>query len=282
MAQPLIRTFAGRRWLAGGLALLAVAGFLAILFAWAPRPPALDGTYYLTGWTLLGAMVFLTLYNLRKKLTYPPLISSATWLQLHVYVGLLSAVLFVLHVGVAIPNGPFELTMAVLYLLVAGSGVLGIWLSRIAPARLNTRGHEVIFERIPLFRRQLRERAEQIAVDSVRDTETTTLADFYRDRLADFFAAPRNFWLHLLQSNRPLRQLTGELHALHRYLDEEERRLADELEELIEAKDALDYHRAIQGVLKGWLFVHIPLTYGLMTCVAVHAVLVHTYIGAAG
>lgn len=280
MAQPLTKTFAGRRRLAFALTLLAGAGLTALIYAEAPRPPALAGTYYLSGWILLGVCVFLALYNGRKKLTYPPLFSSASWLQIHIYVGLLSFLLFGLHVGLRVPNGPFELTLAALFLLVAGSGVVGLWITRVAPARLNARGHEVIAERIPEYRRELRERAEQLTIDSLHESETTTLADFYRDRLADFFSGLRNRWRHLLQSNRPVRQLTGELRTLHRYLDDAERQRADELEELIEAKDALDYHAVTQGLLKGWLFVHIPLTFALLLCAAVHAVLVHTFIGA--
>jgi hypothetical protein len=164
---------------------------------------------------------------------------------------------------------------------VAGSGVLGLWITRVAPGRLNARGHEVIAERIPAHRRELRERAEQLVIEAMRESETTTLADFYRDRLDRFFAGLSNPVRHLLQSSRALRQLISELHTLHRYLDEQERSRADELEQLIEAKDALDYHAVTQGVLKGWLFAHIPLTFALLLCAAVHAVLVHTFIGAA-
>ncbi len=44
-----------------------------------------------------------------------------------------------------------------------------------------------------------------------------------------------------------------------------------------DAKDALDYHHAMQGVLKGWLFVHIPLTYVTLIFIVVHVVIVHTF-----
>ena len=51
------------------------------------------------------------------------------------------------------------------------------------------------------------------------------------------------------------------------------------LTKIIDAKDALDYHQAMQGVLKGWLFLHIPLTYMLMLTVALHAIIMHTWVG---
>ena len=50
---------------------------------------------------------------------------------------------------------------------------------------------------------------------------------------------------------------------------------------LIQAKDSLDYHRAMQGLLKGWLFVHIPLTYAMLVFIFVHVVLVHAFRGGA-
>jgi hypothetical protein len=238
---------------------------------------SLRNTTYLTGWVLLSVMLFLTVYNARKKLTYPPLVSSATWLQFHVYTGLLSFLLFLFHIGFRIPNGRLETIMAALYVTVAGSGVAGILLSRTLPARLAVRGEEVLFERIPIFRRRLREEAEQLVVECAEATHTTTLADFYKRDLAAFFDRPRHLWHHLLQSTRPRHNLLNELHDLDRYFDDRERSAARRLAELIEAKDHLDYHYAIQAVLKGWLFLHIPLTYALLIFVAVHVMLVHAF-----
>ena len=47
-----------------------------------------------------------------------------------------------------------------------------------------------------------------------------------------------------------------------------------------ETKDQLDFHQAMQGLLKGWLFVHIPLTYALLLFALVHLVLVYAFSGA--
>ena len=71
------------------------------------RSLTLNDTAFLSGWTLAGVLLFLTLYNARKKLTYPPLLKSSTWLQLHVYVGLISIALFLFHVGFRVPDGRF-------------------------------------------------------------------------------------------------------------------------------------------------------------------------------
>ena len=130
-----------------------------------------------SGWILLAMLLFLASYNLRKKLTYPPLVSSATWLRLHVYVGVISIVGFLWHTGWRMPNGLFEGTLAAVYVGVAASGLVGLALSRLIPGRLTVRGQEVLFERIPLYRRQLRERAEEVIVASAIESGNTTLSE---------------------------------------------------------------------------------------------------------
>src|SRR6266550_585584 len=77
---------------------------------------------YFTGWILFAAMVFLTIYNARKKLPFLPLGSSESWLQVHIYVGFFTVVLFLIHLNFRIPSGWFEITLAGLYFLVTGSG----------------------------------------------------------------------------------------------------------------------------------------------------------------
>ena len=242
----------------------------------------LRDTTLASGWILLAVMLFLASYNLRKKLTYPPLLNSATWLRLHVYVGVLSMVGFLWHLGWRMPNGVFEGLLAAVYVSVVASGLAGLALSRLIPGRLTVRGEEVLFERIPMYRRQLRERAEVVIVESASESGTTTLSEFYALRLADFFYGPRHAWHHVVQSTRVITRMTNELRSLERYLNDREREALRELTELVEAKDGLDYHYTMQGVLKGWLFVHIPLTYLLLVLTAAHVIIVHAFVGAPG
>ena len=116
---------------------------------------------FLTGWALFGVILLLALYNGRKKLPFLPLLSSEEWLQIHIYAGLLTGVLFAVHINYTITSGWFQGVLAWLYLLVMASGFFGLFLSRAIPKRLTTRGGEVLFERIPAIRRQVREQAEQ-------------------------------------------------------------------------------------------------------------------------
>ena len=86
---------------------------------------------------------------------------------------------------------------------------------------------------------------------------------------------------HLINSNRKLYELEQELDNLRRHLNAAEQEYSDQLRLLIQTKHKLDYHYALQATLKGWLFVHIPLTYPLLVLAVLHLVLVHVYTGAA-
>jgi hypothetical protein len=72
-----------------------------------------------------------------------------------------------------------------------------------------------------------------------------------------------------------------ELEDLRRYLNEQERATLEKLAQLVRQKDGLDYHHAVQTTLKLWLFVHVPLTYGLMIFSLMHIVLVFAFSGGA-
>jgi len=236
---------------------------------------------FLSGWLLFAVMLILTFYNARKKLSFLPLLTSEGWLQFHIYAALFTAVLFCVHVSYKIPTGWFECVLAALYALVMLSGFFGLFASRGIPKRLTTRGGEVLFERIPGIRRQLQERAETLALQSVEQVKSATIADFYVRELKDFFDDTRNVPSHWFEIRTPLNSLLNKIADLNRYLNEAERATMDEIATLVRQKDGLDYHYSLQLVLKLWLFVHIPLTYSLLLWTFAHIVLVFAYSGGA-
>jgi hypothetical protein len=239
----------------------------------------IPGFAYLSGWTLLFVMLLLTFYNARKKIPFLPLFSSQGWLQFHIYAGLLTGVLFAIHVSYRVPTGWFEGTLAWLYALVMLSGFFGLFISRSVPKRLTTRGGEVLYERIPAVRRSLQEQAEALALKSVPAVKSTVIAEFYVRELKDFFNGPKNFLPHWLEVRSPLNRLINKINDLNRYLNDQERETLAQIATLVRQKDGLDYHQALQGMLKLWLFVHIPLTYSLLLCTVVHILLVFAFSG---
>lgn len=270
--------FAKQRWL--GLILFLLTSALVI---WLHRKYAgmMPGFTYLSGWALFAVILALTFYNARKKISFLPLLSSEAWLQFHIYAGLLTAVLFLIHINCKMPGGWFDATLACLYVIVMLSGFFGLFVSRAIPKRLTTRGGEVLFERIPGIRRHLRVRAETLALKSVEQVKSSTIADFYVRELKYFFDGTRNVPAHLLEIRTPLNLLLNKIADLNRYLNESERATMDEIAGLVRQKDGLDYHYSLQLVLKIWLFVHIPLTYSLLIWTLAHIVLVFAFSGGA-
>lgn len=261
------------------LATLLAGAALALHF---PRlAAALPHLDHLTGWALLALCLLLTAYGARKKLPSLPLFSSRAWLQFHAYAGLLAALLFAYHIRLDLPRGPFHLALAALFLAVTLTGLLGWWLGRLIPRRLTTTGGEVPFERIPLVRRELRLRADALALAAIPEARDTTLADIYARHLAPALAAPPRLLPHLLASPRELNDRLALLAASVRFLSPPEKTRADELGELVRARHVLDFHYANQLLLKAWLFVHVPLTYGLLLFTALHVVLVLAFSGGA-
>jgi hypothetical protein len=265
-----------RQLISGLLALIiASAGALSLNVKFGGLP----NYAFLTGWALLAGMVMLTIYNVRKKLPFLPLGKSETWLQVHIYLGFFTTLLFVIHLNFCWPRGGFEITLAWLFVLVSGSGVVGLIFSRALPRRLATRGGEVIFEKIPAVRHALKAAAEKLCLGP--EAKSPVIAEFYTKRLATFFAGPRNLWLHLAESRRPAGALLAELDDLRRFATEADREKIGKLTGIVRQKDGLDYHRALQLALRSWLFVHIPLTYALMIFTALHVVLVFGFSGGA-
>ena len=261
------------------IGLAAVADVLIVAHRrFAPNYPL---HVYLTGWIVLGLCLYLTAFNARKKVPFLPFVAARHWLNVHIYGGLLAAVICILHMRGHWPAGGLQRYLAILFIVVTWSGIFGWWLSRTMPGRLSTLGGEVIYERVPLVLRRLRDRAEAISIATVVPAGAATLAEFYTHELSHYFAAPMDFWPHVFASRRPLNVKLQRLADRRRYLTPAELTAADELAEILRQKDQLDAQRAGQLLLKAWLFVHIPLTYAMLIFTAVHVVVVYAFSGGA-
>jgi hypothetical protein len=263
-------TLTSRRQL--GWFLFGVATLFACLLDYALQVH-LKRAELFSGLTLFSVIVLLTLFNARKKFPFLPLLRASTWMQIHIYVGLLSCVLFGLHAGWRMPRGLFEIALAVLFCLVSVSGLVGIALSRLMPGSLTVHGENIIFERIPALRAGLRREVEEMVVESVAKSQSSTIADFYEQRLRSYFNSRPFLWYHLAGYGKPLFHLLADVQALDRYFNAEERAIMARIVERIHDKNNLDFQQARQGLLKGWLFVHIPLTYAMIMLAAVHGIM---------
>jgi hypothetical protein len=273
-----MRSFVRRRLIGAGVALAALGGVWLLAERLRVR---LESPSFFTGWLLLGSLGFLALFQVRKKLPAPPLGTAAAWMQVHIYTGLATAGLYLIHTPRFWPNGVLESSLAALYWMTFTSGVIGLYWTRTLPRRLSRLGHEFIYERIAAERGRLREQAHAAVLTGVRSGGETTLGELYNARLHDFFSTHRG-WLYRFYPNSKLRKLLlAELTDATRYLSDSERKTAEKLFALVRERDDLDYSEALQWRLKAWLFVHIALTYPLLLAAGLHAWTAHLFYGGA-
>ncbi len=260
----------------GALALVALATGLEL------RGLAVGRTGFASGWALLGLTLALAALGLRKRLVLLPLGSVARWSAWHAGLGLGAMLLFAQHLHWELPTGRFETILAGVYLVTVLSGVAGWALAWVLPRRLTTRGGTAIAERIPGYRHRLWEQAESLVAQGSRSPSAVALLELHRDRLLWFFAEPRHRFAHLLGSTRHRRRLLEALDGIRRYATPEERPSMDALGELIRAKDDLDCQWALQGLLRAWLWVHVPFATGTLLLVPLHGVLAYAVAAEAG
>ncbi len=272
-----VTTFAVRR--ARNLGLVGLCALvLTIIYG---RMPVHDWKHasFVTGWLLVAVLLSLILFNARKKLPFLPLLSASTWLQFHIYAGLFASAVFLVHTGGQFPGGAFDRVLWSVFVLIAISGFVGIGLSRAMPARLRSRGEAVLLERIPAIRARLSAEVEELARRSVTETGSPAIAELYVRRLRPFLAQTAPRFGHLFEVRHSFRHLVRDLRATERYLSPKGRQFLDQIESLLVTKDSLDYQYTIHMTLRGWLFLHVPLSFAIIPLIVVHIVLFYAFGG---
>ncbi len=178
------------------------------------------------------------------------------YLQFHVYGGTLFLLLMLMHVGFHVPHGVLTWWLWALSLWVVGSGLFGIvlqkWIPTLLAGEVQT---EVNYARIPELVDDIRARAEAVA-----ESADFAVQDFYRKQLAPDLAAPHFRPIYYLGIAGGLRAKTKLFASLREMQPAEERIKLDELEELYSAKMDIDAHFTLQKALRGWLYLHVPVS----------------------
>jgi len=184
---------------------------------------------------------------------------------------------FWLHTGVIWPKGLYEQILTGFFYLITINGIVGYLLQRIYPLRLTETGVEIVYERIPKEIVTLREQSESLVLACTKSTSSDTLAKHYMDTLDWFFRRPRFFLSHVLGGQKGRYWIRQQFDAVRRYLNDAESDYLDQLIQLARLKNKVDLHYSLQFMMKGWLFIHLPLTLGLIVLAIWHLVLVHVY-----
>ena len=109
-ARPLRKTILGRKTALRRrtvfATLAAIVVFAGLLLLFGNLDARLHPSSWVSGYVLMGCLLFLAGFNLRKKLPALPTIGSGRfWMQAHIYVALVSIGIFLSHIGPGIPMG---------------------------------------------------------------------------------------------------------------------------------------------------------------------------------
>lgn len=243
---------------------------------------------YLDGWVLAAGMGLQLSFHIAVKTARLSPKSAMRWRKTHILVGYLLVAAFVSHSDFSLPDTGFEWALWAGFVLVTLSGIFGAYLAW----SLKTKGRideGVSYDRIPTLRAELAREVQAAVIES--DPAAAQIAlpglpglphdawimDLYTNHLRDFFQGPRNLAAHLIGSQRPLKRLTDEIDSLSGYVDQQSQEKLAAIKSLVIEKDRLDFARVYLGLTRGWLFVHVPVTYALIVLSVLHVVVVYAY-----
>jgi hypothetical protein len=240
---------------------------------------------YLDGWVLAAGMSLQLYFHIAIKTASLSPKSASALRKFHIFLGYLLIAAFISHSDFSLPDTGFEWALWACFVLVTLSGIFGTYLAWARQAK-----HEIDeragTDRISARRAELAQ--EVHAIIAMTDPATAAFAlpappddawikDLYTNHLRDFFQGPRNITAHLIGSRRPLQRMTNEIDNLSRYVDKQAQEKLAAIKALVVEKDQLDLARVYLGLNKGWLFVHVPVTYALIVLTVLHVLVAYAF-----
>jgi hypothetical protein len=258
--------------------IFSLIGYLIISLLNQNEIASLGRLKIITGYSLLGIFVFLTLFNLRKRISVLPQLGRAFWWhQAHIILGAMSFLLYILHVDNWWPENGYEQWVAFFYIVVFGSGLLGLLIQTIFPKKMTEIDEEVVFERVPDAVAELKNKAASLVENAVKKYQSETILRLYQEHLSHYFAKPRFTIRYVMGSQTAEFKLQNQIDAASKYCNKDELEVIEELKLITTKKINIDRQYAYQLALKLWLFVHVPAVTGLMILAIWHLLLVNIY-----
>lgn len=280
------RLFVPLRLLSTTAQVVATGAFSGMLF-WLVSiyGGALRDARYLDGWILVAGMSVQLFFHIAIKSAKLSPKAAVRWRKVHIFCGYFLVAAFVSHCSLSLPDSGFEWSLWTSFVLVTLSGISGSYLAWSFEAKRTT-GAQSMPHDLARRRAELAQDIRNIVEQRRTPGATSALPappyeawvmDLYISHLRKFFAAPRNFRAHLIGSQLPVKRLTEEIENLARYVDQENQEKLALIKELVAEKDRLDFARVSSLLSKGWLYVHVPVTYALIVLTVLHVLVVYAY-----
>jgi len=231
------------------------------LGAWSPK----RGLGLAFGVLATALFVFEMLYPVRRPRARP-LRTAKVWLQAHVYLGVIALLAVLVHCGFALPRGAMGWGLLVLSAWTVGTGLVGVWLQKWIPSALcDGLRIEAVYERIPALIQKLVGEADKRC-----EGRSDVLRRFYQTEVREALATLAPSWGFLLNVRSGRDQALEPFRRIATFLEAGEREAVHDLEQIYSDKLELDAQHTLQGILRGWIIVHVPPAGLLMALIAVH------------
>jgi hypothetical protein len=222
-------------------------------------------------------MLYAGLLGARKKVPVWRLGKAQTWMRGHIWMGLITLPLILLHGGFAW-RGPLTLVLMTLFFIVWFSGIFGAILQHYLPTMIMTRVPlETIYEEIPHVRSQLVVEAEElvgaIAGNEIEQDDKVRFREAYAGTIRPFLDAPEKPGVALADEEKA----DIVFDSLRRSLPIDLHGTLDDLENICEEERQFTRQKKIYTWLHAWLLVHVPLSIALLVMGGVHAIIALRY-----
>ena len=216
---------------------------------------------------ILAALLFVfeMLYPARRPRARP-LGTAKSWLQAHVYLGVVAFLGVLVHSDFTWPRGLLGWLLLLLSAWTTGTGLLGVWLQKWIPTALSEGLRvEALYERIPALVEGLCAEADAL----IGDTASDALDRFYRSEVRpQLLLSPS--WGYLFDVRSGRERALEPFRRMAQFVDAEEKETIEDLMQIYTEKLELDAQFSLQRALRRWLVVHVPAAGLLMGLLAIH------------
>jgi hypothetical protein len=282
-----------RGWIIACAVLLIIATAVYI-------PCAMNRPRGISGGSVLGLvygsagtamMTFALLLGLRKRYSTLRVGRAYHWLQGHVWLGILSYPIILFHAGFRFFGSPMGIALMSLFAVVFISGIVGMIVQQYVPAAMirDVPG-ETIYEQIGHVLEELRTQAQgQLKLLERRGdnegggggTMTAVRAPAATMELHNIYQRSiKPFLEDRIPSRTPFasaESTNAEFQRLSARLPVEQQGVLERLRAIVDDRRQLERQRHTYALLHSWLLIHVPVSYGLMLLVVVHAVVAVRY-----
>ncbi len=212
----------------------------------------------------LGLSLFLVI---RKRLKAWSLGPTEVWLQAHVWLGILSFILALLHSAFMVST-LLSWVLILSYCGVVITGVAGSIIQTLVPPMLTGAvSYEVLGQEIPYKIERLQKKAKE-----VMEGKSGNIKLIYDKQVLPLLmqsSGSIQYFLRRFQRKSYLMMLFEHLRTL---LPEDEEAAVLDFQKLVLEKEDLEFQRAGERLLEGWLLIHVPLSICLCIFVVLHVI----------